>query len=146
MVAAYLAAGAVLFSVWEDWSLFESFYYCFVTLTTIGKILNWNRGTRNFTFVDREVTDEMFFFLFYHWRKFTWATGRLREDPLSLNALSEKSWRRFFPRGLLSRLYQVKERLLVVLAIGDMQWKKVAGCLKKEFFCDNYHIFNSEIT
>ncbi|KAL9954790.1 hypothetical protein ACROYT_G042367 [Oculina patagonica] len=36
MTTAYLAAGAVLFSLWEDWSLFESFYYCFVTLTTIG--------------------------------------------------------------------------------------------------------------
>ena len=35
--AAYLAIGAVLFSSWEEWSLFESFYYCFVTLTTIGK-------------------------------------------------------------------------------------------------------------
>ena len=35
--AAYLAMGAVLFSSWEEWSLFESFYYCFVTLTTIGK-------------------------------------------------------------------------------------------------------------
>jgi len=36
MVTTYLAAGAVLFSLWEEWSLFESFYYCFVTLTTIG--------------------------------------------------------------------------------------------------------------
>ena len=35
--AAYLAIGAVLFSSWEEWSMFESFYYCFVTLTTIGK-------------------------------------------------------------------------------------------------------------
>ncbi|KAM7448871.1 putative stabilization of membrane [Porites harrisoni] len=34
--AAYLAIGAVLFSSWEEWSLFESFYYCFVTLTTTG--------------------------------------------------------------------------------------------------------------
>ena len=37
MAAAYLAAGTVLFSLWEEWSLFESFYYCFVTLTTIGE-------------------------------------------------------------------------------------------------------------
>ena len=35
--AAYWAVGAVLFSLWEEWSLFESFYYCFVTLTTVGK-------------------------------------------------------------------------------------------------------------
>ena len=37
LAAAYLAVGAVLFSLWEEWSLFESFYYCFMTLTTIGK-------------------------------------------------------------------------------------------------------------
>lgn len=37
MVTAYLAAGTVLFSLWEEWSSFESFYYCFMTLTSIGK-------------------------------------------------------------------------------------------------------------
>ena len=37
MATAYLAGGAVLFSLWEDWSLFESFYYSFMTLSTIGK-------------------------------------------------------------------------------------------------------------
>ena len=37
LTAAYLAVGAMIFSLWEEWSLFESFYYCFVTLTTIGK-------------------------------------------------------------------------------------------------------------
>lgn len=36
MVTAYLAAGTVLFSLWEEWSLVESFYYCFMTLTSIG--------------------------------------------------------------------------------------------------------------
>lgn len=36
LTAAYLAVGAMIFSLWEEWSLFESFYYCFVTLTTIG--------------------------------------------------------------------------------------------------------------
>lgn len=36
MVTAYLAAGTVLFSLWEEWSSFESFYYCFMTLTSIG--------------------------------------------------------------------------------------------------------------
>ena len=38
MVTACLATGTVLFSLWEEWSLFESFYYCFMTLTTIGKV------------------------------------------------------------------------------------------------------------
>jgi hypothetical protein len=33
----YLAAGAGLFMFWEeDWSFFEGFYFCFVTMTTIG--------------------------------------------------------------------------------------------------------------
>ena len=37
MVTVYLGAGTVLFSLWEEWSLFESFYYCFMTITTIGE-------------------------------------------------------------------------------------------------------------
>ncbi|XP_058798668.1 TWiK family of potassium channels protein 7-like isoform X2 [Phymastichus coffea] len=33
----YLACGAGIFKLWEnEWSLFEAFYFCFVTMTTIG--------------------------------------------------------------------------------------------------------------
>ncbi|KHJ44791.1 Ion channel [Trichuris suis] len=33
---AYLSVGAVLFAVWERWDLLDSFYFCFVSLATIG--------------------------------------------------------------------------------------------------------------
>ncbi|EDO48564.1 predicted protein [Nematostella vectensis] len=36
VVAGYLCIGAVLFCICEGWSLFESFYYCFITLSTVG--------------------------------------------------------------------------------------------------------------
>lgn len=33
----YLSCGAGMFMLWEDdWGFFEGFYFCFVTMTTIG--------------------------------------------------------------------------------------------------------------
>lgn len=32
----FYTAGASIFIIWEDWSLFNAFYFCFVTMTTIG--------------------------------------------------------------------------------------------------------------
>lgn len=37
-VVVFIAAGAVLFSIWEEWKLFDGAYFCFVTLTTIGRL------------------------------------------------------------------------------------------------------------
>lgn len=38
LVISYILGGAYLFSRWEDWSFLDSAYFCFITLTTIGKI------------------------------------------------------------------------------------------------------------
>ncbi|VDN07463.1 unnamed protein product [Thelazia callipaeda] len=35
-VILFIAGGAILFAVWEDWNLFDGAYYSFITLSTIG--------------------------------------------------------------------------------------------------------------
>lgn len=35
-VVFYIMVGAMVFSVWEEWSFLESAYFCFITLSTIG--------------------------------------------------------------------------------------------------------------
>ena len=36
VLASWLALGTIIYSVNEDWSVVESFYFCVMTLTTIG--------------------------------------------------------------------------------------------------------------
>ncbi|CAI5444802.1 unnamed protein product [Caenorhabditis angaria] len=36
IVCAFIIGGALLFSLWEDWNMFDGAYYCFITLSTIG--------------------------------------------------------------------------------------------------------------
>ena len=38
MILFYIL-GASMFIIWEDWSLFNAFYFCFVTMTTIGFVI-----------------------------------------------------------------------------------------------------------
>uniref|UniRef100_A0A914WE88 Potassium channel domain-containing protein n=1 Tax=Plectus sambesii TaxID=2011161 RepID=A0A914WE88_9BILA len=35
-VVLFIAGGAILFAVWEDWNVFDGAYYSFITLSTIG--------------------------------------------------------------------------------------------------------------
>uniref|UniRef100_A0A915Q7B5 Potassium channel domain-containing protein n=1 Tax=Setaria digitata TaxID=48799 RepID=A0A915Q7B5_9BILA len=35
-VMLFIAGGAILFAIWEDWNLFDGAYYSFITLSTIG--------------------------------------------------------------------------------------------------------------
>lgn len=42
LVIGYILGGAYLFSTWEGWNFLDSAYFCFITLTTIGKSgLQW---------------------------------------------------------------------------------------------------------
>ncbi len=36
VIPLYLTLGAILFNIWEKWGFLNSFYFCFITLTTIG--------------------------------------------------------------------------------------------------------------
>ena len=36
---SYITFGAAIFSAWEQWSFLEGFYFSFITLTTIGKLI-----------------------------------------------------------------------------------------------------------
>ena len=35
-LTCFLSIGSIIFKLWEGWTFFEGFYFCFVTMTTIG--------------------------------------------------------------------------------------------------------------
>ena len=39
LVLGYIILGAFMFSIWERWGPIEGAYFCFTTLTTIGKFI-----------------------------------------------------------------------------------------------------------
>ena len=36
ILVIFFGSGALLFTIWEDWTFFDAFYFCFITTTTIG--------------------------------------------------------------------------------------------------------------
>lgn len=38
LVVGYILGGMCLFHSWEGWDLLDAAYFCFITLTTIGKL------------------------------------------------------------------------------------------------------------
>jgi len=41
LVVGYIIGGAFLFEAWENWNFLDAAYFCFITLTTIGKICDF---------------------------------------------------------------------------------------------------------
>lgn len=49
MLLTYMFFGAAIYCTWEDdWTFFESFYFVFISISTIGEQVEWKRPEFNF--------------------------------------------------------------------------------------------------
>lgn len=39
VLIVYTAIGGLLYQKWENWEYFDAFYFCFITMATVGKLL-----------------------------------------------------------------------------------------------------------